>query len=120
MTGLQPLPFQQLTRLQLRNRGSRYSYKLRDILTKASGLRQLEVLEVLEARQALDLGAFDATALSRLPKLRLLNLTGSLLWSLHTTTATRRVQMDQLQTVQHLMNLQRRFPNIEWVLGQPR
>jgi hypothetical protein len=80
-----------------------------------SQLRQLEVLELLEADDALDMAALRASALSRLPKLRLLNLSGTLLWGSRPSDLSRR--WSELRVVQHLMNLQRKFPNIEWVIG---
>jgi hypothetical protein len=113
-----PLPHKQLTRLQLQIG----EYDVRDILVMISELARLEVLEVLgvtwHAFQLLD---FDATALSRLPKLRLVDLSGSLLWD--DASVDKPVQGPDmkkylpLRVVHHLMSLQRANPNIEWVLG---
>ena len=72
-----PLPHKQLTRLRLQIG----EHDIRNILVMISELARLEVLEVLGVtRRAFELLAFDATALARLPKLRLVDLSGSLLW----------------------------------------
>lgn len=114
-----PLPFQQLTRLQLR--GS--SYRVAEVLTMISELAELEILEVLETVRAFMLLAFDAAALSELPKLRLVNLSGSLLWEdQHYSRVTGDAKREYLPlpVVRQLMSLQRAHPNIEWDLGNHR
>ena len=115
----QPLPLQQLTRLQLQY----IQMAASDILVVISELPQLEILEVLECTdQVFELLAFDAAALSRLPKLRLVDLSGSVLWA--DTSGHEAVHGDNVQkylplrVVQHLMSLQRTNPDIAWVLGE--
>jgi hypothetical protein len=115
-----PLPHKQLTRLQLQIG----EYEIRDILVMISELARLEVLEVLGVRwRAFELLAFDATTLSRLPTLRLVDLSGSLLWD--DTSGHDAVQGGDmrdylpLRVVHHLMCLQRaNHPNVEWLLGK--
>lgn len=117
---LQPLPYQQLTHLQL------YSgpFSASNVQGMISGLLQLEILEVTDAEEAFDLLDFDAVALAKLPKLRLVNLAGSVLWD--GGPAEQPVQGDAkrdylpLPVVHHLVCLQRALPNIEWELGHDR
>ena len=113
------LCFQQLTRLQLEN--SRMAAS--DILIVISEMPQLEVLEVLDTTDPkFELLKFDVAALSRLPKLRRVDLSGSLLWddaSGHEAVHGGNVQKYlPLRVEQHLMCLQRTNPAIEWVLGK--
>ena len=115
----QPLCFQQLTRLQLKDSHLAAS----DILVVISEMPQLEILEVhSSSREMFELLAFDATALSRLPKLRLVDLSGSLLLddaSGHEAVHGGNVQKYlPLRVQQHLMCLQRANPDIKWVLGE--
>ena len=119
----QPLPFQQLTRLQLED--SRMTTS--DVLIVISEMPRLEVLAVHNSTissltETFELLKFDAAALSRLPKLRLVDLSGSLLWA--DTSGHEAVHGDNMQkylpllVVQHLMSLQRAKPDVEWVLGK--
>ena len=115
----QPLRFQQLTRLQLEH--SRMATS--DVLILISELPQLEVLAVLNVTwQVFELLDFDATALSRLPKLRLVDLSGSLLWADPgggtPVQGKDMLEYLPLRVVQHLVSLQRAYPTIEWVLGK--
>jgi hypothetical protein len=105
----QPLPFQQLTRLQLEDSHLAAS----DILVVISEMPQLEILEVLDcADPGFELLAFDATALARLSKLRLVDLSGSVLWA-DTSGRHETVHGDNVlkylpvRVVQHLVSLQR-------------
>ena len=114
-----PLPFQQLTRLQLHDSQMAAS----DILIVISEMPQLEILEVRDCTNpGFELLAFDAAALSRLPKLRLVDLTRSVLWA--STSDHEAVHGDSvlkylpLRVVQHLVSLQRANPAIEWMLGR--
>ena len=114
-----PLPFRQLTRLQLEDSHLAAS----DILVVISDLPQLKILEVLDCTDpGFELLAFDATALSRLPKLRLVDLSRSMLWA-H-TSGNEAVHSDNvleylpLRVVQHLVSLQRANPDVQWVLGK--
>lgn len=98
-------------------------YDVRDILVMISELPQLEVLEVLGVIwQAFELLDFDATALSRLPNLRLVDLSGSLLWADPgggtPVQGKDMLEYLPLRVVQHLVSLQRAYPTIEWVLGK--
>ena len=118
MQETQPLRFQQLTRLQLQD--SRMAAS--DILIAISELPRLEILEVRNCTDpGFELLAFDAAALSRLPKLRLVDLSWSVLWA-H-TSGHEGVPGDDVQkylplrVVQHLVSLQRANPAIEWVQG---
>ena len=113
------LPFQQLTQLQLQDSHLAASA----ILVVISEMPQLEILELLDCTDpGFQLLAFDATALSRLPKLRLVDLSGSLLWA-H-TSGNEAVHGDNvleflpLRVVQHLVSLQRANPDVQWVLGK--
>ena len=113
-----PLSYTQLTRLQLQIG----EYDVREILVMISELAQLEVLEVLGVTwRAFELLDFDATALSRLPKLRRVDLSGSLLWD--DASVDKPVRGDDmrkylpLRVVHHLISLQRANPKVEWVLG---
>lgn len=118
----QPLPFQQLTQLQLHDG----DYDVSDVLTMISALPQLEVLEVLDFTiEALELRAFDAAVLSRLPQLRRVDLSGSLLWedpSHDDPSGHQPVQGDDMvdylpvRVVQQLLHLQRTYPNITWAV----
>ena len=107
-----PLPFQQLTRLQLESG----SCNARDVLTMVSDLPGLEVLEMIDLMcQAFELRAFDAAALSKLPKLRLVGLSGTpFLWGEPFSDDTSGHQAVQGQ----LMQLQRACPNITWVVDE--
>ena len=111
-----PLAFQQLTRLQLEN--SRLAASA--ILVLISEMPQLEVVEFKSRHGAFELLGFDVTALSRLPKLRLVDLSGSKLWS---NTSRRDAVRGQdmrsylpLRVVHQQMCLQRANPDVEWVL----
>jgi hypothetical protein len=114
-----PLPLQQLTRLQLEDSHMAASA----ILILISEMPRLEVLKVLKSWHlgAFELLDFDVAVLSRLPKLRLVDLSGSKLWA--NTSGHEAVQGKDmrnylpLRVVHHLMSLQRANPNIEWVLG---
>jgi hypothetical protein len=112
-----PLPYQQLTRLQLP--GGRYLVP--DIRIMISELPQLEVLEVLETDEAFELLAFDAAVLSKLPKLRLVKLSGSLLGDEQSThmpvNGDARWEDLPLPLFRKLTALQQVNPNIEWALG---
>ena len=114
----QPLRFQQLTRLHLEDSHMAAS----GILTVISEMPQLEVLAVLDINPDFELLDFDVAALARLPKLRLVNLSGSLLWD--DTLGYEAVHGDNVQEYlplrveQHLVCLQRANPAIEWVLGR--
>jgi hypothetical protein len=116
MEEMRPLAFQQLTRLQLEDSHLAAS----DILVLTSEMPRLEVLKV--ASGACELLDFDAAALARLPKLRLVDLSGSKLWA--NTSDHDAVQGKDMRgllllpVVHHLMCLQRANPNIEWVLGK--
>ena len=110
------LPFQQLTQLQLHDSPMAASA----ILIMISEMLQLEVLEVSKCTHhgPFELLDFDVTALSRLPKLRLVDLSGSKLWvDTSFPEAVRGENGLPLQVAQHLMCLQRARPGIEWVLG---
>jgi hypothetical protein len=114
-----PLPFKQLTRLQLQDSQMAAS----DILIVISEMPQLEILEVLDCTDVgFQLLAFDVTALSRLPKLRLVDLSESVLWAdVAGGTPVQGKDMLKylpLRVVQHLMCLQRANPDIVWVLGK--
>jgi hypothetical protein len=115
-----PLPFQQLTRLQLQDSQMAAS----DILIVISEMPQLEILEVLDCTDpGFQLLAFDVTALSKLPKLRLVDLSESVLWAdvAGGTPAVQGKDMLEylpLRVIQHLMSLQRTNADIEWVLGK--
>jgi hypothetical protein len=102
-------------------------YGVSDILIMISELPQLEVLEVLDFTiQAVELRAFDAAVLARLPKLRQVDLSGSLLWdgpsddddasSHQPVQGDDMVQYLPVRVVQQLMDLQRAYPNITWVV----
>jgi hypothetical protein len=114
------LPFQQLTQLQLQDS----PMAANAILIMISEMPQLEVLEVFKCRRhgAFELLDFDAATLARLPKLRRVDLSGSLLWA--DTSGHEAVHGDNMQTylplrvVHHLMCLQLANPNVEWVLGK--
>jgi hypothetical protein len=114
---MQPLPYQQLTHLELVSG----HFTASNVQAMISGLLQLETLEVIDAEEAFDLLAVDAVALSKLPKLRLVNLSGSVLWDGGPTDQP--VQGDAklsylpLPVVHHLVCLQRAVPTIEWELG---
>ena len=113
-----PLPHKQLTRLRLQIG----EHDVRNFLVMISELARLEVLEVLGVtRRAFELLAFDATALARLPKLRLVDLSGSLLWDdALVDRPVRGSDMKEylaLRVVNRLMSLQRANANVEWVLG---
>ena len=121
---LQPLPYKQLTGLQLQDG----DYDVSDILIMVSELPRLEVLEVLAFTcQALELRAFDAAVLARLPQLRRVDLSGSLLWdgpSDDDASGHEPVQGDDMvqyvpvRVVQQLIDLQRAYPNITWVVDE--
>ena len=118
MEETQPLRFQQLTRLQLHDSQMGAS----DILVVISEMPQLEILEVRDCTDpSFELLAFDAAALSRLPKLRLVDLSRSVLWAY--TSGHEAMPDDDVQkylplrVVQHLVSLQPANPAIEWVLG---
>lgn len=88
-----------------------------------SELPQLEVLEVLNTRYPrFELLDISVAALSRLPKLRLVDLSMSLLWeyqSGHEAMHSNEYMPGYLpfRVVHHLLSLQRANPNIQWVLG---
>ena len=119
MDKLRPLPFKQLTRLQVQ----KSHHTASDVLNMMWDLPQLEVLEVLNTRYPrFELLDFDVTALSRLPKLRLVDLLGSKLWvdMAFPEAAVRGENMQNglpMQVAQHMMCLQRARPGVEWVLG---
>ena len=98
-----------------------------------SDLSGLEVLGILEFMcRDFELRAFDAAALSRLPKLRLVDLSGSVLWgdpysddtSDNDTSGHQpvrgydMVKYLSLGVVQHLLHLQRVYPNSTWVVDE--
>jgi hypothetical protein len=110
-----PLPYKQLTELQIGE------CDVHDILVMISELARLEVLAVLGVTwRAFEVLDFNATALSRLPKLRLVDLSRSLLWD--DASVDKPVEGPDmknylpLRVVHHLMSLQRANPNVEWVL----
>jgi hypothetical protein len=99
---LQPLPFPQLTRLQL----WRCNFNITDIGVMVSGLQQMEVLQVLNySKPTAEL--CDAHALLKLPRLRVVNLSGVHLWEHegHSVSVAEQLQM-----------LQKAAPHIDWVL----
>lgn len=111
-TGVEaPLPYQQLTRLQV----FCGTHNTKHILAVISDLPMLEELE-LHLETTFDLFVLDAAALSRWPKLRLLDLSGSQLWDFRQARGPERMPMRE---VERLMHLQRACPRIEWVPREP-
>jgi hypothetical protein len=113
-----PLPFQQLTSLNLRGASLAWS----DTLAMIAGLPQLEVLSVLWA-EALELSSADAVPLSQLPMLRLVNLQPySHLWrddrGMHPVQGHGQRCFLPRGVAQHLMFLQRTLPHIEFVVDE--
>ena len=110
-----PLPYQQLTRLQLFSS----HHNATDVLTMTSNLPLLQELE-LHLDLTFDLFVLDAAALSQWPQLRLLDLSGSRLWDSDPGQPDPRHPQDQrcapMRQVERLMHLQRACPRIEWVL----
>jgi hypothetical protein len=91
-----------------------------------SALPRLEVLEVLDFTiRALELRAFEGKVLSGLPKLRLVDLTGSLLWDdlSDDSSADQPLQGNDMvdylpvHVVQQLLHLQHAYPNITWAVN---
>ena len=73
-----PLPFPQLTRLQLWNVPPESTH----VLPMIAELPQLEILEVLDSPHAFDVSRpAEPPQLSKMTKLRLINLSGWLMWS---------------------------------------
>lgn len=110
-----PLPFQQLTKLDLTAASLPWS----DILAMITGLQHLEVLDVLWA-EALELSAADAVPLSQLPMLRSVNLHDSPLWRddhhMHPVQGRGQRCFLPRRVVQHLLYLQRVLPHVEFVV----
>ena len=112
----QPLPHPHLTRLQLRHS----DLEMRDIMKMVSEAPLLEVLEVLEQTETtIKLDQVDTDVLSRLPKLREVNLSASLLGN----QSRARIILVPPQTenwppyvTEQLLALEEAFPRIEWVL----
>lgn len=116
-TDPQPLPYPQLTRLQLR----RSELEVPDIMTMVLRLPQLEVLEVLDQTDPMvELPQSDNSMLSQLPKLREVNLSGSLPRELN-EVITIRTPLDAgvlpSHVTEELAVLQRAAPHIDWVLS---
>lgn len=112
----QPLPCPHLTRLQLR----RSEVEVRDIMTIVSELPQLRVLHVLDQTDTtVKLDQFDARVLTQLPRLREVNLSGSLLGEQSRIRNIRTPQQDgvlPLDAAVKLLALQKATPHIDWVL----
>jgi hypothetical protein len=117
-TDPQPLPYPQLTRLQLR----RSEIEVRDIMTMVSRLPQLEALDVLDhTKRTVELQQFDTGMLSQLPKLREVNLSGSLPRELdHIMNIRTPLDAGVLPShvTEQLTVLQKATPHIDWVLSR--
>jgi hypothetical protein len=112
----QPLPYPQLTRLQLR----RSEIEIRDVVTMVSQLPQLEVLDVLDQTDCtVKLHQIDVGVLLQLPKLREVNLSGSLEGK---SQQVRNINLPQeawvlpMHVTEELLVLQKAAPHINWVL----
>jgi hypothetical protein len=105
----------QLTHLQL----SESCLGSTDVVVMVRSCCSLAILEIFNASKAFDVFTVDATALSRLPKLRMINLARSLLYE-PTESQCNRVRGEvesylPVRVVQHMMWLQRATPRIKWV-----
>lgn len=112
-----PLRYPQLTRLQLLEGGHLQA----DLLDTIAELRQLEILEVLEVVG--DIDTKTAKRLSRLPKLRTVNLSHALLHAPgdEAEPVGRSPQLPKRDCMspaggERLLRLQRAAPRIKWVL----
>jgi hypothetical protein len=110
----QPLPYPQLTRLQLR----RSDLKMRDIMNMVSESPQLEILEVLEQIfTTVKLHQVDPGVLLQLPKLREVNLSGSLLGNQsRARVIPRHTEICPPYVFEQLLALEKAVPRVEWVL----
>ena len=112
-----PLQYPQLTRLQLLEG----AYLRADLLDTIAELRQLEILEVLDVAGNID--TKTAKRLSRLPKLRTVNLSHALLHvpGDEAEPAGRSPQVPRRECMspeggERLLCLHRAAPRIKWVL----
>jgi hypothetical protein len=110
-----PLPFQQLTELHIWR--AKLPWPL--ILAMIADLPQLEILNVVNSID-IGLSAADAVPLSRLPKLRVIDLSGSQLCNddrpMHPVQSRDQQWRLHVFVVQQLLHLQRALPHVEWVV----
>ena len=110
-----PLLCPQLTRLQLR----RCTLGMTDIGVMVSQLPQLEVLEVLDSMKP-TAELRDAHTLSKLPRLRVVNLSDSLLWVREGQNVMKQLNHMPEHVAEQLLALRKTAPHIDWCWSATR